>query len=147
MTVPVNLVPKIGVYLYLFCSYGREHEPLRPLKIGITSNVASRLTGVQTGCAARLHALAVFGIPNRDIAREREAAFHRDFAASRLEGEWFDVDPISALELICTHWRYYLQKLPDCIEVMGIPHYEREIKVLRAWRQYYAETSNVQAIA
>jgi hypothetical protein len=147
MSIIVENLPRAGVHIYLFCFYGRINEPMGPVKIGITSNVASRLAGVQTGQHRRLHALAVFDTPNRDIARRMEASFHREFTAGRLEGEWFDADPVTVLERMCAMWRYYFQQMPEGIEYVGIPFYEREIKVLRAWRQHYAETSNVQAIA
>lgn len=147
MLINVSALPRFGVFLYVFCFYGRENEPLGPVKIGITANVAARLASVQTGQHRKLHAFAVFGTPNRDIARKMEGHFHCEFAAKRLEGEWFDYDPVVALEQMCAVWRYYFQNMPEAVEVMGIAHYEREIKVLRAWRQHYAQTSNVKAIA
>lgn len=146
MPIDVSYLPRHGVYLYLISGFGRENEPIGPVKIGISSNVATRLASVQTGCHRALQVLAVFGTPNRDIAREREAAFHQEFAVKRLEGEWFDVDPINALETVCAIWRHYFQQMPEGIESVGVPFYEREVKVLRCWRQYYAENSNVQAI-
>lgn len=147
MGVIVENLPRGGVFIYLFCFYGRTNEPMGPVKIGLTSNVASRLAGVQTGQHRRLHTLAAFNTPNREIARQMEASFHLEFSAGRLEGEWFNLDPITVLEKMCAMWRYYFQQMPDGIELVGIPYYEREIKVLRTWRQHYAETSNVQAIA
>jgi hypothetical protein len=147
MSLIVEKLPRAGVYIYVFCFYGRLNEPMGPVKIGITSNVVSRLAGVQTGQHQRLHALAAFNTPNREIARQMEASFHLEFASGRREGEWFDLAPITVLEKMCAMWRYYFQQMPDGIEYVGIPYYEREIRVLRAWRQHYAETSNVRAIA
>lgn len=146
MSIIVENVPKAGVHVYLFCFYGRENEPLGPVKIGITSNVASRLAGVQTGQHRKLHALAVFGTPNREIARRLESSFHEQLGSKRMEGEWFEMDPIRALETLCEMLRYYFQKMPECIDVVGIPFYEREIKVMQAWRSHYAENSNVTRI-
>ncbi|UFS77203.1 GIY-YIG nuclease family protein [Tardiphaga sp. 37S4] len=147
MAVNPDLLPKdSGVYLYLICGHGREHEPLSPVKIGITANVAARLASVQTGQHTRLSVLAAFTTPNRDIARTLESQWHRHFAKHRLEGEWFDVDPITALEVMCLGWRHYFQNVPEFINFVDIPFYEREAKVMRAWREYYAANSNVVSI-
>jgi hypothetical protein len=154
-----NLPTDHGVYVYLFCFFGRENEPIGPVKIGITSNVAARLASVQTGAPRRLTAVAVFNVPNRDIARKWELGFHRIFTNSRLEGEWFSIDPIECLETMCSYisehfrgmeriyWKQGESTAAEFIEEIGIPHYLREAKVFRCWREYYAENSNVQAIA
>ena len=143
-----------GVFLYIICGYGRSHEPLGPVKIGIASDPEKRIASLQTGSPRPLKILAVFDTPNREIARKFEAAFHRHYDDERLAGEWFDIDPIDALEMACGSFRSYLEgmssKLEDSAGVMelcGIPHNEREIRRFKAWRQYYAENSNVRSIA
>lgn len=147
MGVNPDLLPKnFGVYLYLICAHAREHEPLAPVKIGITANVAARLASVQTGQHKRLSVIAAFTTPNREIARVLEGQWHRHFAADRLEGEWFNVDPIHALEVMCLSWRHYFQNAPQFIDFVDVPFFEREAKVMRAWREYYAENSNVVSI-
>jgi hypothetical protein len=144
--------------MYLFCAFGREYEPLRPVKIGITANVRSRLASVQTGYPKPLEALAVFNTPNRDIARKWESSFHDRYAAKRLSGEWFDLDPVYVLEDVCRSIRLYFKSAEqfahpgslsaeDLGDNIGLPHFERDVKAYRAWRQYYLENSNVQAIA
>jgi hypothetical protein len=158
MGIIVENLPQTGVYMYLFCTFGREYEPLRPVKIGITGNVRARLASVQTGYPKPLEALAVFNTPNRDIARKWESAFHKMFAADRLEGEWFNADPVHVLSEVCAAARGYFESgvkfstkgssTPDELaEHIGIPLFERDVKVYRAWRQHYAENSNVRAIA
>jgi hypothetical protein len=147
MPIHVQYLPRTGVYLYMFCFIGRESEPFGPVKIGITSNVAARMAAVQTGQHKPLYPLAVFNTPNREIARAREVFTHKQFADRRLEGEWFDLDPVKALADVCSHWRYYLQNMPDAIEMLGISDFERDVRCYRAWREYHAENSNVQRIA
>lgn len=147
MGVIPDLLPKnAGVYLYVICPFARENEPVGPVKIGITSNVAARLSSVQTGQHTRLRVLAAFPTPNREIARSRESNWHQHFADARLEGEWFKVDPIDALEVICMGWRHYFQNMPEFVDFVDVPFFEREVKVMRAWRQHYAENSNVVSI-
>lgn len=145
-----------GVFLYLVCSFGRYGEPQRPIKIGITGNVPSRLASIQTGCHRRLRVLGAFDTPNREIARNFESAFHAFYAKNRLEGEWFDVDPLDALELGCQSFRHHIERMApkftdvtvdEALANCGVIVFEREAKCFRTWRQYYAENSNVKAIA
>lgn len=144
-----------GVYLYLICSFGRAGEPLGPVKIGITGNVTSRLASIQTGCHRRLKILGAFSTPNRDIARSFEGAFHKFYESKRLEGEWFDVDPIEALQLGCESFRHHIERMsPKFTDVTveqalfncGVTVMEREARCFRSWRSYYAENSNVTQI-
>jgi hypothetical protein len=143
------------VCLYLICGEGRSSEPLRPIKIGIASNPEKRIASIQTGSPRRLKILTYFDTPNRDIAKKFETAFHNHYQAKRLAGEWFDVDPIEALQLACNSFRNYLERMAPSLDVpledhlrhCGVLYGEREVKRFKAWRQYYAENSNVQAMA
>lgn len=55
-----------------------------PIKIGVTSNVALRLKGLQTGSATELRLLGV--VPTDRFSEE---SLHLRFASLRLHGEWF----------------------------------------------------------
>jgi hypothetical protein len=158
MVMIVENIPKVGVYMYLFCTFGREYEPLGPIKIGITGNVRERLSSVQTGYPKPLEALAVFNTPNRDIARKWEAAFHKRYAGARLEGEWFNIDPVHVLDDVCGAIRHYFasgekfasagDSTPvELADYIGLPLFERDVKVYRAWREHYADNSNVTAMS
>lgn len=143
-----------GIFLYIICGYGRSNEPLGPVKIGIARDPEKRIASIQTGSPRPLKLLAVFDTPNREIARKFEAAFHRHQDEKRLAGEWFDLDPIEALEMACGSFRRHLegmsQKLEDLTSVLalcGVLHNEREIRRFKAWRQFYAENFNVRSIA
>jgi hypothetical protein len=59
------------------------------IKIGIASNVASRLSGLQTGSPVELHVIAVI----RGVEQSTEAELHLRFAAARRHGEWFEPTP------------------------------------------------------
>ncbi|MGM4906279.1 GIY-YIG nuclease family protein [Tardiphaga sp. 866_E4_N2_1] len=156
MPLVVENMPKDGVYLYIISPFGRENEPLRPIKIGITGNMAARLASIQTGSHVKLRATMAINTPQREIARSFEAAFHAFYADHRLEGEWFDVDPIEAMCMFCVAFKDYFIRncagdgaeptVDDLSELIGLPHWEREIKVFRAWREHYAENSNVTSL-
>lgn len=156
MSLIVENMPREGVYLYIISPIGREHEPLRPVKIGITGNVAARLASIQTGSHRKLHVAMAINTPNRDIARSFESAFHSFYADKRFEGEWFDVDPIDAMSMFCVAFKDYFIRgcarhagspsVDDLSEMIGLPFWEREIRVLRAWRDHYSRTSNVRSL-
>jgi hypothetical protein len=66
--------------------------------------------------------------------------------------------PVSVLADVCDAIRKYFASgvrfaaegncsPEDLAEYIGIPLFERDVKVYRAWRQHYAETSNVRALA
>jgi len=56
------------------------------IKIGIAADVTARLTGLQTGSAARLITLLVIEDEN---SKELERVLHCEFAQWRSRGEWF----------------------------------------------------------
>lgn len=60
-----------------------------PVKIGFTQQpIKERLKCIQNGSPVKLHVLAL-----RKDGRAREAVYHRQFAAHRLHGEWFERCP------------------------------------------------------
>jgi hypothetical protein len=151
-------LPRFGTYLYIMCFEGRPHEPLGPVKVGITSNVQSRLASVQTGCHRRLAVLAALPIPDRENARRVEAEIHKLGIHWRLEGEWFDLDPIIVLEVACGVYRLFLNEMdsmfPDDSDSpysqmghIGLLHFESQVKDLGVWRDHYSQNSNVTAMS
>ncbi|WP_329390153.1 GIY-YIG nuclease family protein [Streptomyces sp. NBC_01716] len=82
----------------------------RVVKIGTTSNLRSRLKGLQTGSAYELRVLWSFG---GDVRLEEY--LHRRYGELRLEGEWFDFgddDPVE--RVMATVDTYYLVPLGTC---------------------------------
>jgi hypothetical protein len=120
MPLVVENMPRDGVYLYIISPLGRDNEPLRPIKIGITGSMASRLASIQTGSHVRLYAT------------------------------------MEAMSMFCVAFKDYFTRncarnggqptVEDLSEMINLPGWEAEIRSLRAWRQHYAENSNVQAI-
>lgn len=68
-----------GVY---FVAAGQQ------VKIGVAKNIRARLAGLQTSSPVPLRLLA---FAPGGLAEER--AYHREFAAHRLLGEWFELAP------------------------------------------------------
>jgi hypothetical protein len=69
------------------CVYVIGREGLDSVKIGVTrGDPARRLAALQTGHPARLEIL--LAVPG---GRDLEAWLHRTYAASRREGEWFNL--------------------------------------------------------
>jgi hypothetical protein len=64
-------------------------EGLAPVKVGVTANLAQRLSALQTSAPARL---SVLWTTPGDVALERE--LHTRLAAYRTSGEWFDLTPL-----------------------------------------------------
>lgn len=80
------------------------------VKIGTTSNLARRLSGLQTGSAYVLRVLWSYG---GDV--ELESYLHERFASLRMQGEWFDfgeADPVT--EVSAATERYYLVPTGTC---------------------------------
>jgi predicted GIY-YIG superfamily endonuclease len=68
-----------------------------PVKFGITSNLLARLRALQNGSAAKLELIWVHTCENRDKALSFEQSIH-EIAQPRLEGEWFDIDAVTAMQ-------------------------------------------------
>lgn len=79
-----------------------------PVKFGITTNLASRLSSLQTGSPRKLELIWVYTAPDRDTALKMERRIH-EVAQPRLEGEWFDIDA----DLAFQHLTMELEELFD----------------------------------
>lgn len=65
-----------------------------PIKIGLSTDLGRRLASLQAGCPFPLMIMATL-----DGGRSDELAYHRQFAASRLHGEWFERTPAILAEI------------------------------------------------
>lgn len=59
-------------------------------KIGIAKDVSSRISGIQIGHPDTIE--LVHTIPTNDM-RRAESMLHQEFAAQRVRGEWFGLQP------------------------------------------------------
>ncbi len=73
-----------------------------PIKIGISDNAAKRLTQLQTGHWSRLKVAAYWVCESAAKARQIESIAHSALEKKnkRLLGEWFDIRPDKAAELV-----------------------------------------------
>ncbi len=71
-------------------------------KIGISSKAEVRMENLQKWTPEALR-LVWSGRGPRNIIREIEAASHAELSANRIAGEWFDVTPGRAVEIVKSH--------------------------------------------
>lgn len=71
-----------------------------PVKVGITSDTASRLASLRTSSAKPLELFYALGMRTRLEALGVERAFHLSQDRRRLQGEWFDMQPLKAVKLL-----------------------------------------------
>ena len=81
-------------YLYVI---GAENGPV---KIGITSNLTSRLAMIQTGCHFQAAIWFVWPIFSREEAAMHEKTIHIVYQEYRLSGEWFNIPADQGREAI-----------------------------------------------
>jgi len=83
------------------CVYLVQQEVTGAIKIGISSNVPSRLKGLQTSSPYKLTLIHAYRPTGSMSAIEAERRLHKEFCDVRLQGEWFssqlDVDKVNML--------------------------------------------------
>lgn len=79
----------------------RPEGLVAPVKVGVTRSLGARLSTLQTGCWERLEVAYSFALCSRELAYFIEGALHARLADYRLQGEWFSVSPLEALEELC----------------------------------------------
>lgn len=94
-------------YVYVICRIDNGVMKA-PVKIGMASSPKKRLKGLQTSSPFKIHQVVCFGCPNKEIARELERSFHQVKRKHRLHGEWFDLEPVMAVHLLCIAYRAML---------------------------------------
>jgi hypothetical protein len=70
------------------------------VKIGHSTNVRNRLAGISTSAPAAATICGTVEFPDADMAGRYERRLHERFAASRSNGEWFDIPVTTALEAL-----------------------------------------------
>lgn len=88
-------------YVYIMCQ--NDGSPRAPVKVGIAGNIESRLKQIRTATPFPVRLYNRFRFPDREIARLMESAFHKARADHRVHGEWFNIDPPAAFEMMCVN--------------------------------------------
>ena len=94
------------VYVIAHLSDGKLRGPV---KIGISANPLKRISTLQTSCPFKIEVSFIFACPNREWAKMVEKSFHETQKESCLHGEWFDIEPIQAIHILCIGYRVCLQ--------------------------------------
>ena len=84
-----------GVY-FIYCSVDKNS----PVKIGMTSDIESRLSALQTGNPYQLFCKAFIPCHDKDQACKLEAFLHNRLKKSRMIGEWFRLDHLNLYKLL-----------------------------------------------
>lgn len=102
-----------------------------PVKIGISDSPDVRLRQINTASPFRVVIRHKFNMPRRDIALSLESNFHRIQSSKRLNGEWFDIPPVSAILSLCIGVRIHLleigfrgRELSDALSACGVADIE-----------------------
>lgn len=132
-------------HVYIICRI-KSNKPKSPVKVGISSNPAKRIASLQTANPFQLVLLTTFYCPTREMARSLEASFHETQSDRRLWGEWFNIHPMEATELMCLNFRAAFHTAVDdeklreiAIEHSGVRLNEEK---LSAWKAYAARHLN-----
>jgi hypothetical protein len=120
--------------IYVIC-HCKDDRFASPVKVGIANDVLKRLAQFQTASASELVAAHVFPLPNREMARELEKAFHSTQEKHRLRGEWFDIEPLAAIYLMCMNIRSCLaiqtdlsgEELEHALALCGVISAEQQL--------------------
>lgn len=89
-------------------------EPSTPIKVGIADNPTKRLRNLQTAAPFDLMLVHHFPMPSREIASFIERAFHSTQSNRNIRGEWFDINFVQAMQLMCMNVRAALiTKAPE----------------------------------
>lgn len=82
--------------VYVVCYDGNKS----PIKVGIAKNVNMRLGQLQTSSPYKLFVFKSFMYTKNGLAHMIEQEFHSQMAEKRLLGEWFDIPPEEAVDII-----------------------------------------------
>ena len=105
---------KSPCYVYIVATINAGNELSGPVKVGVAENPTARLSGIQTGNPNKLAIAFSFWTPERGIALQLERSFHAVKSGHCLQGEWFDIEPLAAIQMMVINFEaiMHTQKLP-----------------------------------
>ena len=77
--------------------YFVKHKTMKPIKIGVTSNLTKRLQALRVSCPYGLDLIGRILSPE---PKELESKLHKRLKSKRLNGEWFDISISEAKDII-----------------------------------------------
>lgn len=82
-------------FVYLI-AHEKDGRAISPVKVGIATDVQTRLSSVQVGNPYLLMLVEAWDYVKMLTARRFEEKFHRSHDDKNLMGEWFDIEPAYA---------------------------------------------------
>lgn len=111
--------------MYIYSMYAGNY-----IKIGITSNINSRIKQVQTGCPISIHKVIYKKALNRSEALKSEKNLHLLFSENNTFGEWFHRTIVDLHE--------YYSFFKDCKSItLGENQEDRSIEILKNMNNYF----------
>lgn len=96
------------VFVYLVATV-QDGQFMAPVKVGLSVSPKARVEALQTACPFELGLVGAISYPTREIAMRMEDCFHSTQKEHRLRGEWFDIPPRAALDLLRLHARFIIE--------------------------------------
>ena len=98
----INSDELVGHFIYIMAA---GHRP--PIKCGITSNLKKRHRNLVTQSGRNLRIAFCYPMDSEAQARSAEAMAHKALENYRTIGEWFDISPKKARELVGRCLEYF----------------------------------------
>ena len=77
--------------------YFVKHKTMKPIKIGVTSNLTKRLQALRVSCPYGLDLIGRILSPE---PKELESKLHKRLKSKRLNGEWFDISLSKLIKIL-----------------------------------------------
>jgi predicted GIY-YIG superfamily endonuclease len=81
-------------------------DRIGPVKVGVTKDLKSRFSNLQTGNPRELKLMAWIVAENKKEAEKLEAKIHDYFEHRKERGEWYNLGPEEIYELLRDHFYY-----------------------------------------
>lgn len=99
---------------------GEEDKDYFCIKIGVAKDIEKRRSNLQTGNPS---AIRLLGWINTEETFKLERRLHGYFAATRVRGEWFAIDPADILPILMgARSRGFVAKNADAFQIVGCDH-------------------------
>lgn len=82
------------------CVYVIAPGPEGPTKIGYANDLVARLVTIQSGNWVKLRVYSTTWCVGPPVAKRLEEVVHSRLIDKSMLGEWFDIDPASAIEIV-----------------------------------------------
>lgn len=114
-------------FVYVIC-LKKAGKQVGPVKVGISATPYDRMSALQTGHYDELSMMFCFSMPDSASARRIERGFHEVYKLRRLKGEWFDMEPLTAVVNLCHAIETFVEVVlgfkgagaENCLDLTGV---------------------------